>query len=206
MKLTTWEDLPAVASYVAGKVSRRYVRYGITRDDVLSEINVYLYSHVAKVRGWLYAKPSRTTRIFRQFHDVAVSYAEKEKAARVGYDPDDVAWYSPALVEALMPLALDDTFTGQVQTEDDGTKGRRGRKPANEGGDLLAMVMDVRRALDGEGLEGYFQTHTADDYELWDARIAQLVDFLGGTRVTIGRRKVLTNSAAQAITNNQEVA
>lgn len=197
-----WNDLDSLVFKAAGIASGRYHRYGVTFEDFTNEIYAWLYEHRAKVRGWLNAKPQRTTRIFRSFLDVALHYGEIEKAARVGYDPEDVTWYSPSLVEGLLPLALDDEFYPEMIQESDQGGKLSTRKPPSEGDDLLVRVLDIRRALDKTGLRDWFMEHEPAIDDIWTGRIGQLVDYLGGERPYVGRRKPLTNSEAQAITRS----
>lgn len=199
-KVYEFRDCNIFAKRAAASVMRRYANY-IEYEVLLQEGYVWLLANQEKVEGWLAASPQRTTRLFHSLRDYMIALAEQEKAARCGYDPEDVAWYSATLVEGLLPLALDDTFTPEQINESDG-EGKRS-KPANEGGDLLAMVLDIRRALKGTNTILFFLDSVAGD-PMWESRIEQLVDYLGGQRPYTGRRRSLTNRAAQAITGQQE--
>lgn len=175
------EFVPAAAATAA----RRFSRWRIEYEDVRQEIYVWLYgkgNH--KVLRWLAADEQQTTRIWRSMLDVANGYCVTERAFRAGYDPDDDYWYTPGVIEALIPLAQDETFTGQVAEHEDGTS--RPHKPMNEGGDLIAMVMDVRAASAKVG----YSTEA-------------IIEWLGGRKPRIGKRRVLSNTQAQAITQEQ---
>lgn len=194
--------VPKAANYV----SRRYGRYGVTKDDLYQEMFVWLVDEGAtRVRRWLANDPQQTMRIWRSLIDAGRSYAEKEKAHRVGYDQSDVFWYSPATIEAALPLVLDTTFDGQVNQRDE--TGVKQKKAPNEGGDLIASIVDIRRAiklcpdwvgltfLNGEpGVPG------------WDDAVASVIAVLGGEKPTIGRRRVMSNAASQYATREQETA
>lgn len=199
-----WNDLDQFVLKAAGLISKRYRNY-VTFEDVTNEIYVWLYDHRSKVRKWLSSSPQQTTRIFRSFYDTARGYAEKEKATRVGYEVEDVAWYSYQLVEGLLPLALDSDFYPESVNEREREAPSSNRRPPSEGGELMTMVIDIRRALNGTGLTVYFLENDSSS-DVWESRVEQLVDFLGGMRPYIGRRKVLSNAAAQAVTRQQEVA
>jgi hypothetical protein len=168
----------------ANYTGHRYRLYGVEADDVAQEIYVWLYGKgKAKVERWLEASPQQTTRIYRSMLDRALGYAEQEKAAKVGYRVDDVAWYSPSTIEGLMPLVLDETFTqenGHV-------------------GELITMVIDIRRVLSTD-LHDYFLEHDNTD-DAWDDNVRLVVDKLGGDRPYVGRRRVMSNAQTQAITS-----
>lgn len=173
------------ASYVAW----RYRHYLVDRDDVMQELYVWLYGEGrVKVEKWLANEPQQTTRIYRSLLDVGIGYAEQEKAVKVGYKIDDIYWYSPSQVTGLMPLVLDATFVqenGHV-------------------GELITMVIDIRRVLGTGELYDYFMNHTDTDLA-WDDNVQTVIDRLGGDRVYVGRRKAMSNARSQAITS-QEVA
>jgi hypothetical protein len=168
---------------VAGYTSARYRHYQVDPEDVTQEIYAWLYGKgSAKVERWLANDPQQTTRVYRSLLDVALGYAENEKAMKVGYKPDDVWWYTASSVEGLMPLVLDPTFT-----EKDGHVG-----------ELLTSVVDIRRVMYADDID-YF-TNSDDTAVDWADRIQDLVNRLGGNRPYVGRRKALSNATAIAIT------
>lgn len=184
----TFDDMPGFIAKAASYVAHRYRFYGVEKDDVSQEIYVWLYGQGrAKIERWLDTDgetPQQTTRIYRSMLDVGLKYGEKEKAAKAGYRPDDVWWYTPSSVEGLIPLVLDETYTqanGHI-------------------GDLITMVVDIRKAIQEAGLWGFFADST-EEHDDWLINLQQVVDRLGGERPAVGRRRVLTNATAQAITS-----
>lgn len=186
MNYYTWDDLGGFVSKAASYVGYRYRNYGVEASDVQQELWLWLYNEDNRKRviKWLGNEPQQqTTRIYRSLLDAGLSYAEGEKARVAGYKPDDVWWYTPASVEGLLPLVLDRTFT-----QDNGRIGEQ-----------ITAVIDVRIALDDTDLFDYFLTHD-EEHEDWRVNLQHVVDQLGGERPAIGRRKVLSNAQAQAIT------
>lgn len=198
----TFEDVAkAFTTKAAGYIARRYRNYSVDFDDALQECSLWLYTHEKKVRNWLSKSPQQTTRIYMEILQAGLRYAEQEKAAVAGYDVEDVMWYTPTLVEGLLPLALDETYVGASEDGDDSRK-RKPRQP-DQGGDGLALVMDIRRAIKSEKLTEFFYHHDST-HPLWEMHIQRLVDRLGGNSPYVGRRKPLANSQAIAITHSQE--
>lgn len=177
-----------LASFVykaATYCASRYRNYGVTADDCAQEIYAWYYDRgEKKVDRWLASEPQQTSRIYFSFLDAARSYAEGEKARVAGYRPDDVAWYSVGLVESILPLAMDSSEDEYLTVD----------------GTWQAMVIDVRRAVEGTHQTDYFTEKDASDVG-WDDHVQRLVDWLGGNRPRVGRRKVLSNAAAQSITS-----
>lgn len=165
-------------------ISYRYRSHGVESDDVSQEIYAWLYgTGLAKVERWLAREPQQRTRIYRSFLDVGMKYAEKEKAVKAGYRVDDVWWYTPSVIEGLMPLVLDPTYTQENQAI----------------GEMITMVVDIRRVLRVDDSEWF--TENDSTHVDYDERIRTLVDRLGGAKTYVGRRKVITNAAANAMTS-----
>lgn len=182
----TWDDLErAFIPKAANWAANRYRHYGVTYADVTGELYVWLYGKgKQRVERWLGNEPQQTTRIYTSLLDVAKGYAEAEKAAYLGYAIEDVTWYTPAIVEALLPYAKNPNWTGEAEQAE--VKSRN-PKPLHERGDFLAMVMDVRRALSTCGSD-----------------VNAIVDYLGERRPnSIGSRKAMSNAQARAITEAQ---
>lgn len=199
-----------MADSAARYVASFYGNYLVTYEDCRSEISVWLYSEDGKqwVERRLNRTPQQITRIRWKLRAIAKRYAEKMKAEKVGYDPDDVHWYTNTQIVALMPLVLDETFTGTgVPDFDDDkprTDGPRAKKNPAELGDLQAMVLDIRLAIDGlpewVSLAVMFQQ---PGEELYDSAIGAILQYLGGPKDFVGRRRVMTNAEAQARTGEQ---
>lgn len=192
--------VPAAAAYVAN----HYGRYLVTFEDCKQEMYVWLYGDgKAWVEKRLAKSPQQIGRIRWKLRSVAKRYAEKMKAEKVGYDPDDIHWYTSTQIVALMPLVLDETFagTGVPDYEDDSsrTEGPRVKKNPAELGDLQAMVLDIRRALDAlpEWVYLVVMMQQPGD-ELYDQAIGAILQQLGGPRDCVGSRKVMSNAEAQA--------
>lgn len=200
----TFADISAAfVRKAANYVGWRYRHYGVEADDVAQELYVWLYSESGqkKVERWLENEPQQTTRIYRTLLDRGLGYAEREKAVRVGYEVDDVTWYTPNMIEALLPLALDEDYAGGLDQQK-APGGSHGRKAPHEGADLLAMTLDVRGAAERSGLFGYFLDADSEDAD-WADNVLTLINFLGGERPYIGRRRVMSNAQSQAITRGQ---
>lgn len=182
----TWDDVERAfivkaANWTVGK----YKHYGVIRDDVVGELYAWLYGKgKARVERWLGNDPQQTTRIYASLVDVAKGYAEAEKAAYLGYEPEDLTWYTPAIVEALLPYAKNPNWTGEAEQAE--VKSRN-PKPLHERGDFLSMVMDVRRAMKAVG-----------------TYVPAIVEYLGDHRPGyVGSRKAMSNAQARVITEAQ---
>lgn len=178
----TFEDIAASFPAKASRyIAERYRSFGVERDDVQQECFVWLYGDgKRRVERWLESAPQQTTRIYLSILEEARLYAEREKAYRAGYSYVDVWWYTPNMIESLIPLVLDDTYT----------------RPSGEVDDLLSSVLDVRRVMDDE-MYSFFIKYE-NDHPLWLEKVHEVINLLGGERPR--RRHVMSNAQSQAIT------
>ncbi|MGZ4556810.1 MAG: hypothetical protein ACXVXZ_13885 [Mycobacteriaceae bacterium] len=190
-RLYTFDDVAdTFVRRTAVALGDRYRHWGVDVADVQQELWLWLYGvGEVKVQRWLGNSPQQTTRINRSLWHQGSKYCEQEKAARVGYEVDDVQWYSESLVEGLLPLAQDPTFDGtpEKQGEPDAGGGRSNKLP-EERSDLLTMVIDIRKA--------------AEKVDSWD--VQAIVDYLGGNRPFVGRRRPMSNAQCQAVTREND--
>lgn len=197
MSLTIEDRIPIVAAQVAS----RYHRF-VDKDDVAQELRVYAMGE-GKPHLDKFVSEGEEFRVQRALYGAGKQYAEREKAAQSGYSFEDVAWYSPEKLADLIPLALSDGWEG-LTGQGDETAGY-GSTDGREGGTLLAMVADVRRAISRSGLPRHTASYDPDT-ELGTSNLQALADQLGGEfpdAPGYGRgRRAMSNAAARAITEN----
>jgi DNA-directed RNA polymerase specialized sigma24 family protein len=87
-------------------------------------------------------------RLMARFRRHIEKYSRKEKSAKLGYSTGDEFFYDTITLASLLPVALQFESQGAVLIDrvDDGTP----RKPPvpSEGGNVLAMVIDIRSAFE----------------------------------------------------------
>lgn len=198
----TVQDLESCIRRVAALTYGNFRRW-VTADDVEQELRLYALVPPGSRQFTKWAEQEDGEwRTMRALFGAARQYAEREKAVQSGYEVEDVAWYSPSKLAALIPLALDPNWDGLTgEDEEPGQPG--GSAPAFEGGTLLAMVADVRAAL-GSAMDWATVQDFALDDELGMERLVGLADKLGGEFPDApgyrrGRRAI-SNAAAHKIT------
>lgn len=160
-----FDIVPSVGSSIA----RRY-RQWVERDDVVQECYTWAMMRADHYYEMLSEenKLQRTInekRIIWQMRRHAERYVRKEKARKAGYKITDEAFYEAAVISQLLPHVITSVIDGTVleqaqQLIDDGQP-RRPSAPA-EGGNLLAMLIDIKKAyikLDIEDKDILIQRH-----------------------------------------------
>lgn len=184
-------------AYVSRWTEKNYPHY-VDREDVAQELLAYSLAGGARVLARC-ADRGDNWRAMRYLFGVARSLAESEKAQKTGNIFGDVAWYSPWRIDTLLPSALNPDWGGENTHVVGG-----GSVIAKEGGDVVVMVADIRRALDQCG-----SVRLDDEPGRYDAHVDRMADFLGGDYPGApgydrGWRQSVTNAAAREITERAE--
>ena len=142
-----------LAHSVANTIYRRYKNY-VERDDIKQEIltwaltrHLYLALELSELDTD--KRKHNEQRIAWQMRRVAERYARKEKASKSGYQTNDEAYYESATVGQLLPFVIASVLDGTVleqaqQMIQDGQP--KGKSSPAEGGNLLAMLIDMKKA------------------------------------------------------------
>jgi RNA polymerase sigma factor (sigma-70 family) len=186
--------LKPIVSGVALEFSRRFHKAAqVEYADVEQECWVWCIKHPTKVSRWMKEedghRPIRTS-----LRNVALDYCSREKAARLGYDHDDLYWWSKGDVE----VALGAMFSYEDWLSPPQSEGRS-NKSAAEGGNYIATLADLSRAFDQLNAEDRklltlyyrdeeYQRDIAEDYGVSqktisvriDGAVRRLADKLGG--------------------------
>ena len=142
-----------LASSVASTIYRRYNQY-VERDDIKQECLTWALTRSQYMIEQL-SEPDTDKRthneqkIAWQMRRIAERYVRKEKAVKSGYFINDEAYYERVTVGQLLPFVIasvqNDTVieVAQHMVQDGQPKGKS--SPA-EGGNLLAMLIDIKKA------------------------------------------------------------
>lgn len=148
------EHIRSLAAPAAASVARQFKGY-VDTNDLIQEIHVYILTHPSMEEELLQAygvskEETKWTarRIMARMRRYAERYARKEKAARLGYRPEDEFFYDNQMIANLMPAVLTFDTTAELIVEhiEDGQP-KRPSAPS-EGGNLMAMIIDVKRIYD----------------------------------------------------------
>jgi len=138
---------------VANTIHRRYNKH-VEKDDIKQELMAWAMTRAADHTEDLMEpieerRRHNEQRIAWQMRRVAERYARKEKASKSGYQISDEAYYESATVGQLLPFVIASVLDGTVleqaqQMIQDGQP--KGKSSPAEGGNLLAMLIDMKKA------------------------------------------------------------
>lgn len=198
-------DLDRGIRYVSSKSAGRYKRW-VSEEDLIQELHLFVLDKGRRDIDKAVSDGDRS-RTLRTLFGHARRYAETEKAAQSGYAFEDIAWYDPTKLATLIPMALDPCWDGLVGESDQ--VGGHTHTDGREGGNLLAMVIDVRIAL-GSTMDWAKPSDFDPDTDLGMERLAKLADRLGGEFPNSPgyqrgpRRRAISNATAAVITHGNE--
>lgn len=148
MTVTDWTftsaDHAAITS--AAKICTSRYRGYVEFQDVQQELYLWLLSHYDRAERWRAEHDEKHAErtLIKALRNVAEGYCRNEKAQKEGYAADDEFFYSIPMVADLLALSFDPDWMMPRSAELDASPSG---KPASEGGNLMAMVADVTRAL-----------------------------------------------------------
>ena len=157
-------EYDALVASLAVEYHRRYPM--LEALDIQQMLWLWFLTHPRKYAEWsALEQKDKDKLIAKSLRNAALKYCEKEKAKTVGYEKDDLFYYEPELVEALLPAVLrtDYNITHKLNL------GRTGKPTApNEGGNLPVMMIEIDYA--------YWKLNK-EDRKLLFFRHAEAMDF-----------------------------
>jgi DNA-directed RNA polymerase specialized sigma24 family protein len=127
-------------------LTSRYRDY-VTFEDVRQECYLWLFSNYHRAEKWRSElEPEHAQRtLIKALRNAGERYCRSEKAERDGYLPEDEFFYSIPMVRDLLVVSFDPDWMAPRSADLDSVSSGN---PASEGGNLMTMVADVRRAFD----------------------------------------------------------
>lgn len=147
------EKLAPLLKNVADSVSRSFPSY-IDPEDTLSALYVWAYENRKMINQIMADAESWERRLYHLITKAANTHVLKEDAAVNGYSEDDTFLYSADVVKELLSVVWD--YEDWQSFGLNGEPGMpRSQKLVNQGGDWIAMLCDIKRALKALGDDQY---------------------------------------------------
>jgi DNA-directed RNA polymerase specialized sigma24 family protein len=203
----------------AAKRSHTVQRGFVDLDDLIQEGYLYVLENQEKVNGWIDSGDVLLVKdvLYKAMH----RYTMRQRYLKDGTKAEDYYVYQFAVLEELLPDAMNDSPNYGSSASDLNTQVKSGKSLA-ESGDRMAMIADVKAALlvlndyERELIFRKFYGGGATDNELaqWfekpeptinkhvRAALRKMARRLGSEPVT--RRRAMSNAQAQHITREQE--
>ena len=142
------EDAQEIAGTVARQVHKRYHTY-FDIADVKQELIVWVLRREGKCKEWLDYEPgtkdykSGVNLLAKTLQRHADKYCRRAKAQAVGYETRDEAYYSPEMLETILPFV----WQSVIPTSNPAGERVSGGGAPSEGGNYIISVIDVRKGV-----------------------------------------------------------
>ena len=126
------------------QLSTEYARrYGmLEHDDIAQELWVWFVAHPLKYEEWsALEQKDRDKLIAKSLRNAAITYCEREKAKKIGYDMSDLYYYDVSVVEAFLPSIISESYVIPTQIQDLNSK--FGGGALSDGNNWLALRSDI---------------------------------------------------------------
>ena len=149
-----------IAPSVANTVYKQYRNF-VERDDVKQECMQWALARAKYIEEQLSEENAdqrkhNEQKIAWQMSRAAERYCRKEKATKSGYQLGDEAYYQTAMLGQLLPFVIASVIDGTVleQAQEMIRDGQpKGSSSPAEGGNLLAMLLDIKKGYEKLGDE-----------------------------------------------------
>lgn len=133
--------------HVIASVAREYHRKFDMCDtaDIKQSLYEWFLEHPNKLASWeILSKKETKNLIYRSLRNQAFDYCQSWKAKTLGYQSDDLFYYTPEMVENLLPTMLRDEELDRLPVLNLGKAGGGHGTPA-ESGNMDTMISDISR-------------------------------------------------------------
>jgi len=125
---------------LATEYARKYTM--LDRDDIGQELWVWFVAHPRKYKEWCeLEQKDRDKLIAKSLRNAAITYCEREKARKVGYDTSDLYYYDVSVVEAFLPSIISESYVIPVKIQD--LNAKFGSGDISDGNNWLALRSDI---------------------------------------------------------------
>ena len=126
------------------QLSTEYARrYGmLEHDDIAQELWVWFVAHPRKYKEWsALEQKDRDKLIAKSLRNAAITYCEREKSKKIGYDMSDLYYYDVSVVEAFLPSIISESYVIPAKIQDLNSK--FGSGALSDGNNWLALRSDI---------------------------------------------------------------
>jgi hypothetical protein len=138
------EEYNQLVQQLASEYSKRYSM--LERDDIGQELWVWFVGHPRKYKEWsALPQKDRDKLIAKSLRNAAITYCEREKAKKVGYDMSDLYYYDISVVEAFLPSIIGETY--EIPTKIQDLNAKFGGGALSDGNNWLSLRSDIASAF-----------------------------------------------------------
>jgi len=138
------QEYDLLVSTLAVEYSRKYSI--VETVDIKQILWMWFVTHPNKYAEWSKLPPKDKEKLIaKSLRNAAITYCEKEKARKFGYDMVDLYYYDPSVIEAFLPSIISDSYEIPSKIQDLNFKfGKSGE--VTDGNNWLVLRSDIEKA------------------------------------------------------------
>ena len=157
--------------------------------DVRQILWLWFVTHPKKYKEWSELPPKEKEKLIaKSLRNAAITYCEKEKARKFGYDMTDLYYYDASVIEAFLPSILANSYEIPTKIQDLNFQfGKSGE--VTDGNNWLVLRSDIEKAFNrlAEAKQNILRLRfTTDNYE-WNNLAKELNTSPDGARMRVTR-------------------
>jgi DNA-directed RNA polymerase specialized sigma24 family protein len=138
------QDYDLLVSSLAIEYSRKYSI--VETADIKQILWMWFVTHPNKYTEWSKLPPKDKEKLIaKSLRNAAITYCEKEKARKFGYDMIDLYYYDPSVIEAFLPSIISDSYEIPSKIKDLNFKPDKSGQ-VTDGNNWLVLRADIERA------------------------------------------------------------
>lgn len=174
---------------VSSLASEYYKRYSmLDPDDIRQTLWMWFVTHPNKYKEWskLPAKDKEKL-IAKSLRNAAITYCEKEKSQKSGYDLLDLYYYDSSVIEAFLPSIISGSYEIPSKIKDLNFKFGKGE--VTDGNNWLVLRSDIEKAYNqlAEAKQNILRLRFTTDNCEWTELGKELNTSADGARMRVTR-------------------
>ncbi len=138
------QEYDLLVSTLAMEYSRKYSI--VETADIRQILWMWFVTHPNKYTEWSKLPPKDKEKLIaKSLRNAAITYCEKEKARKFGYDMVDLYYYDPSVIEAFLPSIISDSYEIPSKIKDLNFKPDKSGQ-VTDGNNWLVLRADIEKA------------------------------------------------------------
>lgn len=138
------QEYDLLVSTLAMEYSRKYSI--VETADIRQILWMWFVTHPNKYTEWSKLPPKDKEKLIaKSLRNAAITYCEKEKARKFGYDMVDLYYYDPSVIEAFLPSIISGSYEIPIKIKDLNFKPDRSGQ-VTDGNNWLVLRADIEKA------------------------------------------------------------
>ena len=138
------QEYDLLVSTLAIEYSRKYSI--VETADIKQILWMWFVTHPNKYTEWSKLPPKDKEKLIaKSLRNAAITYCEKEKARKFGYDMVDLYYYDPSVIEAFLPSIISGSYEIPIKIKDLNFKPDKSGQ-VTDGNNWLVLRADIEKA------------------------------------------------------------